>query len=175
MASDQDLIDQSRQGDARAFEELYLRYKDWVLGLAWRITGDHDLSLDILQETFMYLLDKVPTLSLTSKLTTFLYPVVKHLALNAMAKGKRFRGTVDLGNDLVGPPAPCQDLDDLKAAMASLSDGLQEVVLMRFVHGMTLAEIASALGIPEGTVKSRLHNALEQLRHDPRCRRYFLP
>lgn len=57
--------------------------------------------------------------------------------------------------------------------MAALPETHREVVLMRFVDDMSLGEIAEALGIPLGTVKSRLHNALETLRHDPATRRYF--
>ncbi len=50
---------------------------------------------------------------------------------------------------------------------------MREVVLMRFVDDLSLQEIAAALAIPTGTVKSRLHNALATLRDDPRTRRYF--
>ena len=54
-----------------------------------------------------------------------------------------------------------------------LPEGQLEVVLMRFVDAMTLQEIADAIDVPLGTVKSRLHNALRILRRDPRTRRYF--
>jgi RNA polymerase sigma-70 factor (ECF subfamily) len=57
--------------------------------------------------------------------------------------------------------------------LASLVDTQREVVLMRFVDAMSLAEIAEALEIPLGTVKSRLHKALASLRQDPRTRQYF--
>ncbi|MCH8271334.1 MAG: hypothetical protein IH985_09030, partial [Planctomycetes bacterium] len=52
-------------------------------------------------------------------------------------------------------------------------DGQREVLLMRIVDGMATAEIAAALGIPPGTVKSRLHHALKGLRADDRLRAYF--
>ena len=58
--------------------------------------------------------------------------------------------------------------------LSMLPPGQRQVLLMRFVDDMTLAEIALALEIPEGTVKSRLHNALAALRDDPRTRQYFL-
>ena len=57
--------------------------------------------------------------------------------------------------------------------MKPLPEAQREVLLMRFVDGLTLAEIAEALAIPLGTVKSRLHNALRALRDDPRVREYF--
>jgi RNA polymerase sigma-70 factor (ECF subfamily) len=55
-----------------------------------------------------------------------------------------------------------------------LSAGQREVLLARFVDEMSLEEIAAALEIPLGTVKSRIHNALATLRDDPRTRNYFL-
>ena len=49
----------------------------------------------------------------------------------------------------------------------------REVLIMRFVDGLSLADIAAALSIPQGTVKSRLHHAIKTLRDDPRTRSYF--
>ena len=63
--------------------------------------------------------------------------------------------------------------ESLTVAFALLSDEHREVLLLRFVDGLSLAEIAETLNIPLGTVKSRLHNALAFLRHDPRTRTYF--
>ena len=60
--------------------------------------------------------------------------------------------------------------DQLAAVLANLSDGHREVLLLRFVDGLSLAEISEALEIPLGTAKSRLHNALAMLRADPKNR-----
>ena len=57
--------------------------------------------------------------------------------------------------------------------MAALPEPQREALLMRFVDDMSLAEIAAALSIPVGTVKSRLHNSLAALRRDPRTRAFF--
>ena len=59
--------------------------------------------------------------------------------------------------------------------LAGLPEAHREVLLMRFVDGMSLAEIAEALSVPDGTVKSRLHNAAAALRKDERTVRYFTP
>jgi RNA polymerase sigma-70 factor (ECF subfamily) len=64
---------------------------------------------------------------------------------------------------------------DLAAVVSGLPETHREVVLMRFVDGLTLEEIGQALDIPLGTVKSRLHNALAALRKDPRVLRFFEP
>ena len=64
MDSDQELIELVNEGDADAFEVLYRRYRDWVYHLAWRFTGSRQDALDVLQETFTYLLGKFPGLVL---------------------------------------------------------------------------------------------------------------
>ena len=174
--SDQELIAAINDGDSDAFEALYYRYRDWVVSLAYRFTGDRELALDVLQETFLYFVKKFPGFRLTAHLKTFLYPAVRNLSIAARRKAKRFQsdvnetGTIEAATTMV--PIGSQD-ESLVAALAVLSDEHREVLLLRFVDGLSLAEIAKALNIPLGTVKSRLHNALACLRHDPRTRTYF--
>ena len=174
--SDIELIEAIKAGDPRAFETLYHRYRDWVHRLAWRFTGDEDAALDVLQETFAYLVRKFPDFTLTARMTTFLYPVVKHLSLALKEKSRRLVLTEEILDFMPAPPAERQDETraELAQVLTSLPPAQREVVLMRFVDGMTLEEIAAALEIAAGTVKSRLYRALEQLRHDRRTRRYFL-
>jgi RNA polymerase sigma-70 factor (ECF subfamily) len=127
-----------------------------------------------MQETFTYLLGKLPGLVLSARMTSFLYPVVKNLSITARRKRARETGFAEvmepratLGVD------PQSQRPELAAAMASLPDIQREVVLMRFVDDMSLAEIAAALSIPQGTVKSRLHNAIAALKNDRRMLEYF--
>ncbi len=170
---DEELIGRMNEGDAEAFEVLYRRYRDWVHRLAWRFTGNPEDALDVLQETFTYLLKKSPDLRLTASMTTFLYPVVKHLSLNT-----RRRRTASADEEsLMAVPDPAvagTSRAELAAALAGLTAEHREVILMRFVDDMSLDEIAQALAIPSGTVKSRLHRGLETLRNDPRAQEYFL-
>ena len=86
MESDQELIELANRGDSDAFEILYHRYRDWVYRLACRFTGNGQDALDVLQETFAYLLGKFPGFELTAAMTTFLYPVVKHLSFAVRRK-----------------------------------------------------------------------------------------
>jgi DNA-directed RNA polymerase specialized sigma24 family protein len=58
--SDIELVAAVNRGDENAFEALYLRHRDWVVALAHRFTGDSELALDVLQETFLYFLKKFP-------------------------------------------------------------------------------------------------------------------
>jgi DNA-directed RNA polymerase specialized sigma24 family protein len=97
--SDQELVRLCNVGNAaeaaRAFDAIYQRHKDYVIRVALRfVRGDHDAALDVLQETFSYLLRKFPPsgdgLTLTAQLTTFLYPVAKNSAITLLRKAARF-------------------------------------------------------------------------------------
>src|SRR4051794_19762927 len=173
--SDQDLAAALNDGDVSAFDALYLRYRDWVVRLARRFAGNDADALDVLQETFAYLLRKFPGFRLTASMTTFLYPVVKHIALAAKRKTMRLAGDDRALESAVDRSAddPSAARPELTAVLAEIPETHREVLLMRFVDGLALAEIADALGVPLGTVKSRLHNALNMLRSDARTRAYF--
>ena len=176
MESDEYLIELINRGDSEAFESLYSRYRDWVFNLAWRFTGNQQDSLDVLQETFTYLLNKFPGFSLTASMTTFLYPVVKHLALNMRRKNRRFisgEENLDEIPTTISDDSP-EHRSELAVVLNILPEQQREVLLMRFVDDMDLKEIAAALDIPIGTIKSRLHRALNTLRKDKRTRAYFL-
>jgi RNA polymerase sigma-70 factor (ECF subfamily) len=162
--SDAELVAAAGAGDVQAFESLYHRHRDWTVALAYRFTGDRDLALDVLQDTFAYLLRRLPAIRLHARLTTFLYPVVKHTAQQARRKNRRGNDDPSAMAEAASPEAPPPDSHaSMIRAVADLSESHREVVLMRFVSDMTLAEIAFALGVPVGTVKSRLHHALGRL------------
>src|SRR5687768_10064582 len=102
--TDQELVRALNGGDARAFDALYHRYRDWVVRLAVRFTGHEDDALDVLQDTFSYVFRKFPGFRLTASMTTFLYPVVKNLSI--AAKRKRTRMTSTDATDGPDPAAP---------------------------------------------------------------------
>jgi RNA polymerase sigma-70 factor (ECF subfamily) len=162
---------------------LYRRYRDWAVRVAYRFAGDRDEALDIMQESFAYLLSKFPGFRLSARLTSFLYVVIKHNALAARRRQRRrppmrsSGGEESAAGAVAAADAPREQ--EGAAALARLVDRLpdahREVLLMRAVDGMSMQEIAAALSIPVGTVKSRLHHALATLRADPAGARYFGP
>jgi RNA polymerase sigma-70 factor (ECF subfamily) len=173
--TDPELIAAINGGDAAAFEALYHRYRDWVVHLAARLTGDENLALDVLQETFLYVLKKFPGFRLTAQFKSFLYPAVRNLSIAARRKAKRLQSDeTELQSlaDTAAPSGPAA-LGDLALALDGLPAEQREVLLLRFVDGLSLAEVAEAMDIPLGTVKSRLHNGLATLRRDPRTREFF--
>jgi RNA polymerase sigma-70 factor (ECF subfamily) len=175
---DHQLVAAVNAGDAAAFDCLYYRHRDWAAALAFRFTRDRDTALDVLQETFLYFARKFPGFKLTCQLRSFLYPVVKNLAISALRKADRLT-SLDalLEND--GMPEPAAETpstasdDELASALSGLSAEHREVLRLRFVEGFDLRELADALEIPLGTVKSRLHHAVNQLRQSPRARKFF--
>jgi RNA polymerase sigma-70 factor (ECF subfamily) len=184
--TDVELISAINAGDGSAFEVLYYRYRQWVARLAFRFTCDEAAAQDVVQETFLYVLRKFPGLRLTAAFKTFLYPAVRNLSIAARTKAARYqgsghdtkaedeRGTDDaLLADIPGPgPGPTAS-GELEELLGPLSEEQREVVMLRFVDGLDLKEIATAMNIPVGTVKSRLHHALATLRASPRTREFF--
>jgi RNA polymerase sigma-70 factor (ECF subfamily) len=170
--TDADLITRINAGDASAFETLYFKYRDWVVQLARRFTGDDADALDVMQETFVYLYRKFPNFVLTARMTTFLWPVVRNLSLQAKRHRRMSLAIDDQSLDLPDP-SQTTDPDDLLSVLASLSHEHRQVILMRFVDDLSTDEIAQQLSIPPGTVKSRLHHAIGQLRLNPSVKRYF--
>lgn len=164
------LIKRINAGDFDAFNILYYRHRDWIFRMASRITGSHDLADDAMQEVFRYFLGKFPGFTLTCQLRTFLYPVVRNTSLNLVRQARRYDGSpaaeAHLGNLPAHPPA-FPAFDEITTMLAHLGDDHREVLILRFAEGMTVPEIAELVGIPLGTVKSRLHHALATLRRNP--------
>ncbi len=175
MKSDHELIKAVNDGNYQAFEQLYYRYRDWVYKLSYRFTSDPHQSSDVVQETFTYLLEKFPGFSLHCKMTSFLYPVVKHVSIR-LAKRRDKRLTEP--QHLAEVPAPrLRETDSTRQELAkvvcSLSAEQREVLLMRLIDELTFEEIANALNVGLSTAKSRFYRAVKKLRNDSRTREYF--
>jgi len=176
-ASDLALVERLNAGQTAAFDELYNRYADYTGRLALRYTGNHDDSLDVIQDVWMYVAGKFPGFVLTAKFTTFLFPVIRHEAIARRDKRRRAMGVpLDASTDVdtdraVGgaetfvnaPDHGDAPLAGLHAMIARLPEHQREVILLRFGDDMSLEEISAALAIPLGTVKSRMHLAIKAL------------
>lgn len=153
---------------------LYERHKAWVLGVASRYCGgDRHAAMDAVQETFIALLGRFPGFELRGRLTTFLYPVARNAAITA-ARRRRLAGRAAVEPAGVEEDGPSSEtFGPLRDAVGDLPEGQREVLLLRIVDGLSVGEVAMALGVPTGTVKSRLHKAIERLRADARTTAYF--
>lgn len=178
--SDETLVQTCNRGRPRAaaaaFEALYLRHKDFVLRVALRFTGDMDTALDVLQDTFVQLLRRFPPsgegIVLTARLTTLLYPIARNTAISAVRRAMRLPLAGEVTPDDIAAP-PAREGDDIGKLLAGLPAHQREAITLRFVDGLALREIADALGIPEGTVKSRLHLGIANLKSSPLLQDFF--
>ena len=173
-ASDSELVSRMNAGEEAAFAHLYRRHREWAFRMACRITGCQHMAQDVLQEVFRYFLEKFPGFELHCDLRTFLYPAIRNLSLRALQGTRRFvggeSGEATL-SQLAAPTDHTAGSSDLHQIIARLSSDHREILLLRYVDGMTLPEIATLTGIPLGTAKSRLHHALASLRSDPKIQR----
>ena len=176
--TDQDLVAAANRGDESAMEALYERYASWVMSRAAQVCGSRDDAADVLQETFAYVFGKFPGFELRAQLKTYLYPIVRSAAVTRGRKRQREgRALTALAHESAAAPDPPAEADDrrnaLAAAVETLPAGQRDVLLLRFADGLELQEIAEAVGIPLGTVKSRLHHALQALRENDLTKSYF--
>ena len=179
---DRELMLRVRGGDLAAFEELYALYSRPLMNFFFRLTWDRTFSEDLMQETFLRLWRARERYRPTGKFTTYLFQIGKNHWLNERDKKMRriqpvslSAGADESGNGLAesvasgvrGPMVETlnQELGDrIAAAVDALSEKLRLVFVMGQLEGMRYKDIAEILGIPVGTVKSRMANAEKAIR-----------
>ena len=161
--SDWKLLPRSRR-DEHAMAELFRRHRDFVFRLSFGFTGDRELANDVVQEVFLRLY-KVPIgVRITAKFTTWLYRVTLNVAREARRANQRY-AVIELP-EIVDPNADATRdarLQELMAALETVSERQREVVVLRMLEGFTTKETAEAIGCGAGTVKVHLHRALTTL------------
>lgn len=176
----EDLIRRFQQGQPRAFEALYERFKDTVYRIAFFTTRHSGEAEEAVQETFMDVMRALPDYQIDgpAKFETWLYRVTVNRCRSRMRR-KRLPTADwdDMEERLERLPSPRAEEDPervmlkreravaLWRAVDELPEGQRLVVLLRYHQGLSYSEIAQALNIPEGTVKSRLYHAHRKL-HD---------
>ena len=179
---DRELMLRVRGGDQAAFEALYARYSRPLVNFFYRLTWDRSFSEDLMQETFLRLWRFRKRYKPSGKFTTYLFQIGKNHWLNEREKRNRRiapisleAGADDRTNGIRdalpgGEPGPVtENLNtELGAAIAKAVEGLSEKLRLVFVlgrlDGMKYADIGEILGIPVGTVKSRMANAEKTIR-----------
>ena len=163
--TDEQLFAAINRGDVSAFETLFERHHAWAFAVGFRFTRREADAADVVQDAFAYLLQKAPQLVLTARFRTYFYPILKHAALQIHRRGRREgQLSIDIAASLTAPPETTADVSGLFDCLARLPELQREVLLLRYIDGLTQEEISDALSIPIGTVKSRLHRALQQVR-----------
>lgn len=172
MTTDEDLFREWQGGAAGALEALAGRYHAPLLAHLYRLTGDRQLAEDLVQETFLRLVRDAHTYRYPRPFAPWLYTIARNLARNAWQNAYRRRvvlgeGAPDARADSPDPAAWLERLEgheELRRAVAELTFEQREVLSLRFGQELPVGEVAAALGLPPGTVKSRTFNALRRLR-----------
>jgi RNA polymerase sigma-70 factor, ECF subfamily len=161
---DPQVVAAARTGSLGAFEQLVRRYQGDAWRLAYHLLHDHSLADDVTQEAFVRVFRFLPRYRGDSKFSTWLFSIVRNCAMDEMRRlGRRGLAT---RRALVGESIVTSDPGvrlEVKEALAGLPLDLLEPVVMIDMFGLSYREAGRVLGIPEGTVKSRVHRARSML------------
>ena len=168
------LVARVAEGDVRAFETLYDRYRAQAFGLAVRLTGRRGTAEEVTQDAFLTLWRKASHYDpRRGNVGPWLLTFVRHRAIDSLRSGARRERIVELESAAERLEAPDRT-DDVVAAREQSRDAQllvkelpaeqREVIELAYFGGMTQGEIAAKVGIPIGTVKGRSRLALEKLR-----------
>lgn len=167
-ADDTALLRAARTGDLEAFEALVRAHTPVVYAHALRFFGDTHAAEDVVQEVWIKVFRSLSTFDERSRLSTWLYRVTRNACLDAVRAGKRRPVTLD-PLDTVAAPGDLADEVALSAslerAIAALPPEDREAFSAVALFGLTYAEAAVTLGVPAGTVKSRVFRARRSLTH----------
>jgi RNA polymerase sigma-70 factor (ECF subfamily) len=180
--SDNQLVERTQAGDARAFDELVVRFSPRLYGLIYHMTASHEDTNDLLQEVFAKAYRSIRGFQGKSSFYTWMHTIAVNMTINFLKKRNR-RNTMsldDIDNGILndpdfiaatsnGDPSHSANLSELQKklneSMLKLSHEHRAVVTMFDIQGMPHAEIAKILKISEGTVRSRLFYAHKQLQN----------
>lgn len=171
MNNEQDILRRAQQGDSEAFRLLVEAYQTQVYRLALRMCGEAAAD-DVTQEAFLAAWRALPEFRGTCRFSTWLYRLTTNAAIDCLRREKRHRDADDLdgvelpdGGDTPQEAAERTETQTaVRSALSALSDEHRQVLLLRYMQEMDYGEIAVALGISEGTVKSRINRAKARLK-----------
>jgi len=173
QADDMDLIKASIEGDKFAFGEIVNRYSRMVARTVKGMLGDTVFAEDLGQEVFIKLYNSLPEFRGDSKLSTYIQKIAVNITLNEIKRRKRFLSMFSHsdGSEIHEIDIPDSEDVERREARELVSKALQMidpafriVLIMRLLQGYSTKETAEILGLPVGTVLSRLSRGQEQMR-----------
>ena len=159
--SDRDLLAAHAAGDPNAFGSLIARHRDRMWAVALRTMRDPEEAADALQDACISAFRAAGSFRAESAVTTWLHRIVVNACLDRLRR-RKVRPTVPLDDQ--GPAEPAMPRDemadrelamDISAALATLPDDQRSAIVLVDVQGYSVADAADALGVAEGTIKSR--------------------
>lgn len=176
--TDEELIEDFLDGDTGAFRLLVERYHDPLLRFLFRLTGERSTAEDVFQDAFLQVHQSIETFDPTRRFKPWLFTIAANKARDTLRKQNR-RAAVSLSTkprdsesgslidlfqiDLPGPEFRLEKEEQgrmVQRAVDAMSPRLREILLLAYFQRMSYQQIAEALDIPLGTVKSRLHAAV---------------
>ena len=166
-AEDIALMLRAKADDLAAFSQLVRKHQNAVMNFFLRSGVYRDVD-DLAQEAFLKLHRARHGYRPTAKFTTFLYLIARQVMIDSIRRGARraklMEGYGREAAEAEDAPAMRGERGDAEKALGCLSPALRETVVLVVMQGLTYAEAAEVLGVPEGTVKSRVSAALRQMR-----------
>jgi RNA polymerase sigma-70 factor (ECF subfamily) len=170
-ANERELVERCRRGDEGAFQELVERYKDLVFALIARTVQDRSRAEDLAQDVFLRIHRGLPYFRGEARLSTWIYRIVANVCLHDHAQAAP---AISLDDDAtrgrVDPSAADRRFGDLELrdrlekAIARLPANYRLLVAAHYLKGVQYEDLAEALQLPLGTVKTQLYRAKQQLR-----------
>jgi len=175
------LVRRCKDQEPQAFDQVVLRYQERILNVLVRMTGDYQTACDLCQETFLKAYRAIRTFEERSALSTWLYRIATNLCLSHRRTRRRrpelsLDGLTDPDGEKPGyevadssmEPGATLEVKErrekVRRMIATLDPDFRAVVVLRDMEGLSYEEIADALGVPVGTVRSRLHRARLELK-----------
>ncbi|MER3401723.1 MAG: RNA polymerase subunit sigma-24 [Armatimonadota bacterium] len=179
--TDSELIERACEGEERAFEALFQRYHASVYHLLLGMLNNHDDAQELAQEVFLRVYQELPRLQVRHSLGAWLRRTATNLAIDKLRRNKRVRfesleapmrtddeevewQIEDPNSDVMAAVESRELSEAVQNALSQLGEMHRAVVILHYIEGVPLEEIAETLGIPVGTVKSRLARARLALR-----------
>ena len=164
-AQDAELLARVLDGDHDAFNQIMRNHEDRVFSVCLRIFGEREQALDATQETFLTAFRKAEQFQGNSALGTWIYRIAVNTCYDQLRKQKR-RRTDPMPEHVDPADHSAEDAVDsaglrpgIERALAALPDDFRSAVILSDIEGMGLPDVAAVLGIPVGTVKSRVFRA----------------
>lgn len=167
--NDEWLVLRCQEGDAEAFAVLVGRWQIRLWRHAWRLTGDEALAWDAIQETWIGISGGIQRLADAAAFPAWAYQIVSNKCRDCLRRERRRREANEsylkwLRGEVQETTIADGQYSSLREAMGRLSGPDRAVLSLRYEENFDTAEIAQILGVPAGTVKSRLFYARERLR-----------
>jgi RNA polymerase sigma-70 factor (ECF subfamily) len=159
--TDREIACRAGRGDVAAFAQLVARYRAPLIGYVYGLTGQREDAEELAQEAFCRVWQKLPTLRQPDRVVSWLYRVAHNLAVSS---GRRPRPVTLPAEPPAAGPDRADPTLDVHRAVAELPEAFRVVVSLRHFAGLSHEEIARTLGVPAGTVRSRLSRAYDRLR-----------